>query len=285
MRTIGSARAACLAAAVAVGLAAAPAARAAELRIAVVQAQAGDARKFQPLLQYLAAKGVSASFVAAPDYRAAAQLFATGGVDAMFGGSGIAGTMMIKGLASPAVRAASVNGADTYHAVVIAPRGVARFGGGAGYFAGKRVIFSALASAGEFYFHSLGPSQAGALLKAASHGAALDALSRGQADVAIVKNHVWEKEKEKHPGLELVGADDGENPDGSLVVSRRLAPAAAAQVTTALLGLGADASPAAAAARDALGIRGYVPAVEKDFTQTLRLLRRAGVNKDFGFTF
>jgi ABC-type phosphate/phosphonate transport system substrate-binding protein len=285
MRTVGSARATCLAMAVAVGLAAAPAARAAELKIAVVQAQAGDARKFQPLLQYLATKGVSASFVTAPDYRAAAQLFATGGVDAMFGGSGIAGAMMIKGLASPAVRVASVDGADTYHAVVIAPRGGARFGGGAGYFAGKRVIFSALASAGEFYFHSLGPSQAGALLKAASHGAALDALSRGQADVAIVKNHVWEKEKGKYPGLEQVGADDGENPDGSLIVSRRLAPAAAAQVTAALVGLDADASPAAAAARDALRIRGYVPAGEKDFTHTLELLRRAGVTKDFAFTF
>lgn len=260
-------------------------ARAAELRIAVVQAQAGDARKYQPLVQYLTTRGVSATFVTAPDYRSAAQMFATGSVDAMFGGSGIAGTMIIKGLADPLVRADMGEGVSTYHAVVVAPKGTNRFDGAPEWFAGKRVIFSALASAGEFYFHSLGPTKAAALLKAASHGAALDALDRGQADAAVVKNHVWEKERVKYGNLQQVGSDTGENPDGSLIVSRKLAPAEAAKVRDALTGLGADGSPGAKAARDALGIRGYLPASEKDFVHTLGLLKRAGVTKDFGFSF
>jgi hypothetical protein len=37
-----------------------------------MQAQAGDARKYQALLEYLSRRGVPASFVTAPDYRAAA---------------------------------------------------------------------------------------------------------------------------------------------------------------------------------------------------------------------
>lgn len=135
----------------------ASAARAADLRIAIVQAQAGDARKYQPLLDYLAAQGVSASFVAAPDYRTAADMFASGSVGAMFGGSGISGTMIIKGVATPVVQAVGADGTSTYHAVVIAPKGSAPFTGSGEYFEGKRVIFSALASAGEFYFRSLVP--------------------------------------------------------------------------------------------------------------------------------
>jgi ABC-type phosphate/phosphonate transport system substrate-binding protein len=260
-------------------------ARAADLRIAIVQAQAGDARKYQALLDYLAAKGVPASFVTAPDYRAAASMFAGGSVDAMFGGSGIAGAMMIKGLADPIVRAIAADGASTYHAVVIAPRGSPRFDGSPGYFAGKRVIFTALASAGEFYFQSIGRSQPAATLRAASHGAAVDALARGQADVAIVKNHVWTKEKAKYAGLELVGEDTGENPDGSLIVSRQLAPAAAARLAAALTGLGQDASPQAAAARESLKLKAYVAATPKDFAHTMAMLGKAGVTKDFGFSF
>jgi ABC-type phosphate/phosphonate transport system substrate-binding protein len=283
--TKGTTRLAARALLVAGALLGAAAADAAEIKIAVTQAQAGEARKYQPLLQYLAGKGVKASFVTAPDYRAAANLFATGQVDGMFGGSGIAGAMLIKGLADPIVRADFADGVNTYHAVVVAPKGASRFDGAPEWFAGKRVIFTALASAGEFYFRSLGPSKAGALLKAASHGAALDALSRGQADVAVVKNHVWEKERTKYAALQQVGSDVGENPDGSFIVSRKLAPATVAQVKDALLALGADGSAPAKAARAALGIRGYIAASEKDFVHTLALLEKAGVSKDFAFSF
>jgi ABC-type phosphate/phosphonate transport system substrate-binding protein len=169
--------------------------------------------------------------------------------------------------------------------VVIAPKGSPRFDGTAGYFKGKRVIFAALASAGEFYFRSLGPSQAGAILKAASHGAALDALGRGQADVAVLKNHVWTKEQGSYAALEKVGGDAGENPDGAVILSKKLSPAAVRELSAALLALEGDPSPDAAEARKSLGIRGYVAASEKDFAHTLGLLTRAGVTKDFQFTF
>lgn len=277
-------RLAVLLAALAVVAAAGPA-NAADLRIAIVQAQAGDARKYQPLLEYLGAQGVSASFVTAPDYRTAADLFAAGKVDAMFGGSGIAGTMMVKGLAAPLVRTDAVDGANTYYAVVVAPKGSPRFTGEASYFDGKKVIFSALASAGEFYVHSLGKMRPAALMKAASHGAALDALARGQADVAVVKNHVWDREKAKYADLAQVGSDTGANPDGSLIVSTKLPAATSARLSAVLLGLGKDGSPTAAAARDALKIKGYLPAVEQDFAHTIAMLRRAGVTPGFAFAF
>lgn len=260
-------------------------ARGADLRIAIVQAQAGDARKYQPLLEYLSTKGVKASFVTAPDHRAAADLFAGGSVDAMFGGSGLAGTLIVKGLATPLLGAVAANGHGTYKAVVLAPRGGPRFTGTGAFFDGKRVIFAALASAGEFYFRSLGPSSPKAIMKAASHGAAIDALARGQADVAIVKNHTWEKEQAKYPSLEKLGEDSGEHPDGGLVVSRRFGAAQTNEVAAALLALGGDASPGASAAKSALGITGYVPATDKDFAHTLALLKRAGVTKDFAFRF
>jgi ABC-type phosphate/phosphonate transport system substrate-binding protein len=260
-------------------------ARAADLRIGIMQAQAGEARKYQPLLQYLSARGIPAAFVTATDYRHAADLFAAGKLDAMFSGSGIAGTMILKGLAEPSVRPVGEDGVSTYSAVVVAPSGAPRFDGSARYFDGKRVIFSPLASAGEFFFHALGASKPAAILKAASHGAAIDALSRGQADVAVVKNHVWTKEKAKFPGLALVGGDSGENPDNTLIVSRKLDAGAARKLGEVLLGLEKDASPEAAATRESLKIRRFIPTGRKEFAHTLELLGKAGVTKDFGFSF
>ena len=56
--------------------------------------------------------------------------------------------------------------------------------------------------------------------------------ARGQADVAVVKNHVWTKEKEKYAALEEVGGDKGENVDGSLIVAKSFPPAEAQRVIT-----------------------------------------------------
>ncbi len=260
-------------------------AHAGDVRIALTQAQAGEARKYQTLLEYLSSKGLTASFVTAPDYRAAAELFASGQVNAMFGGSGVTGTLMIKGLAEPVLRPMGVDGVSTYAAVVIAPTGAPRFDGSARYFDGKRVIFSPLATAGEFYFRSLGPSKPAAILKAASHGAALDALARGQADVGVLKNHVWTKEQSKHPGLALVGGDSGQNPDTTLILSPKLDAPTAKKLAEVLLGIEKDAQPLAVAAREALKIRGFVPTTTKEYAHTLDLLRKAGVTKDWAFTF
>ncbi|HEX9306547.1 MAG TPA: PhnD/SsuA/transferrin family substrate-binding protein [Anaeromyxobacter sp.] len=278
-------RSALVAVALLTALCVARVARAAELRIVIAQAQAGDARRYQPLLAYLAKQGLPAAFVTAPDNRAAADMFAAGRADAMFSGSGIACTLFIKGLAEPLVRPVGLDGVSTYSAVVVAPKGSARFAGTARYFDGKRVIFASLASAGEFFFRSLGPSKPAAILKAASHGAAIDAVSRGQADVAIVKNHVWTKEQAKYAGLESVGGDAGENPDASLLVSKRLDAGTAQRLSATLVALQGDASAEALAAKEALSIRAFIPATKKDFAHTLELVEKAGVTKDFGYSF
>jgi ABC-type phosphate/phosphonate transport system substrate-binding protein len=259
--------------------------QAADVTIVLHQSQAGDARKYQPLLDYMKKKGVLAEFHAAQDYQAAADLFAKGSVDAMFSGSGVAGTMMIKGLAYPVVRPVGQDGVSTYAAVIIAHKGGPRFGGSADYFNGKRVIFGALASAGELYFRSLGPSSPKEIMKAANHGAAIDALARGTADVAVVKNHVWHKEKGKYPQLELVYEDAGQNPDGPFIVSKKMKPALVGKITTILLNLKDDTSPEAKAAMDSLKIREYIKATEADFKHTLAMLKKAGITKDWAFRF
>ena len=122
-------------------------------------------------------------------------------------------------------------------------------------------------------------------MKAASHGAAIDALSRGQADIAIVKNRVWDKEQSKYPMLEKVGGDTGENPDSTLIVSKKLAAGVSQQIAGILLGVKDDQSPEAAAVRDSLKIQGFIKTTEADFKHTLTALKKAGVTKTFGFKF
>ncbi len=256
-----------------------------DLKIALMQAQAGEARKYLPLLEYFAKRGVSAQFITAPDYQRAAEMFAQGQVDAMFSGSGIAGTMIIKELAVPVVRPVKADGTSTYAAVVIAPKGAPSFTGKGEYFNDKRVIFTALASAGEFFFHSFGPSKPSEIMKAASHDAAIDALNRGQADVAIVKNHVWNKLKDKYPSLQKVGEDKGENPDMTLIVSRKMDPKGAQKIADVLLGLKNDASPEASAVKNSLQIQGHIKTNTDDFGHTFALLKKAGVTREFAFKF
>ncbi len=259
-----------------------------QFRIAIMQDQGGVAQKYKPLLDYLTKKGIEASFVSAKDYPSAAGMFSKGDVDAMFSGSGVAGSMIIKDLAWPLVRPVSKDGYSTYWAVVIAPKGSSKFSGSVDYFKGKKVLLTALASSGEFYFRSLaGAAQSNAmLLKAASHGAAIDALDhKGQADVAIVKNRVWDKMKDKYPNLMFVGEDKGENPDNTLIVSKKVPPQLAEKVKGALLAVNEDLSPEAAAVKSSMEIRGFLNTTHKDFEHTLALLKKAGVTKSFNFAY
>jgi ABC-type phosphate/phosphonate transport system substrate-binding protein len=260
---------------------------AADFKIAIMQDKAGAARKFKPLLAYMAGKGVNASFVAAKDYSAAANMFSKGNVDAMFSGSGVAGSMIIKGLAYPVVRPVSKDGTSTYWAVVLAPKGSAKYDGKADYFRGKKVTFAGLASSGEFFFRSVpGATKVGArMMKAASHGAAMDVLNRGRADIAVVKNRVWDKEKSKYPKLEMVGEDQGENPNGTLIAANKANRGTVKKVKGILQGLKDDGSKKAKAARDSLGIQGYIETTDADFEHTLKLLKSAGVTKSFNFKF
>jgi ABC-type phosphate/phosphonate transport system substrate-binding protein len=256
-----------------------------QFRIVIMQDQSGAAEKFKPLLGYLSKKGIDATLVSPQDNSAAAGMFAVGTADAMFSGSGVAGFMILKDIAVPSVRPVDKNGHSTYWAVVIAKKGAPKFTGSADYFSGKKVVFTSLASSGDFYFHSLpGIEQAKATeIKAVSHGAALTALEKGEADVAIVKNRVWDVLKDKYPDLVLVGEDKGQNPDGTLIVSKKIPPTLEARISDALLALKEDSSAEAAAVKQSLGIQGYIRTTLKDFDHTLSLLRKAGVDKTLNF--
>jgi ABC-type phosphate/phosphonate transport system substrate-binding protein len=256
-----------------------------QFRIVIMQDQSGAAEKFKPLLGYLSKKGIDATLVSPQDNSAAAGMFAVGTADAMFSGSGVAGFMILKDIAVPSVRPVDKNGHSTYWAVVIAKKGAPKFTGSADYFSGKKVVFTSLASSGDFYFHSLpGIEQAKATeIKAVSHGAALTALEKGEADVAIVKNRVWDVLRDKYPDLVLVGEDKGQNPDGTLIVSKKIPPTLEARISDALLALKEDSSAEAAAVKQSLGIQGYIRTTLKDFDHTLSLLRKAGVDKTLNF--
>jgi ABC-type phosphate/phosphonate transport system substrate-binding protein len=260
---------------------------ASEFKIAIMQDKKGEAKKYKPLLDYLKQNGVDASLVATRNYTHAAKMFAAGKADAMFSGSGVAGSMIIKEVAKPLVRPLNKDGWSTYWAVVIAPKGSPRFTQNAEYFRNKEVIFCSLASSGEFYFRSIpGSLDVGATMrKASSHGAAIDALSKGAADVAIVKNRVWDKIKHKYPNLARVGEDPGENPNGTLILSKTVNESMAEKLESILLGVKDDNSSKAAAVRDGLKVKSYIETSADDFKSTIPMLKKAGVNKGFAFEF
>lgn len=257
-----------------------------ELKIAIMQDQQGAAKRFRPLVDYLKDKGIDVAFVGTSTYTEAARMFEEGKADAMFSGSGVAGAMIIKGVSYPVVRPLGDDGNSTYWAAILAPKGSPKYTGSSDYFKGKRVIFSSLSSSGEFYFRSIGGHKtAEKITYAASHGDAIDALSKGTSDIAVVKNRVWDRMKSKYPQLEVVGQDVGENPDGTLIVSKKVSHHLAEQVKSALLALKGDTSAKAQAVRDGMRIQGYIETTEKDFAHTLALLKQAGVDKSFDFSF
>ena len=260
---------------------------AAQFKIAIMQDERNAAAKYRPLEMYLKLKGIEFSFVGTANYPDAAKMFTSGEVDAMFSGSGIAGIFIIKDLAVPLVRPVNKEGFSTYHATIVAPAGSPTFNGKAEYFKGKRVTFSPLASSGEIFFHSLAgiESAQAAIIKATSHGVAIETLANGGADVAIVKNHVWNNQKEKYPNLMAVGEDSEENPDGTLIVSKKANTKTVSSVSAALLAFKDDKSPEAQAVRDNMGIQSYIKTTPADFSHTLQLLKKAGVDKSFNFSF
>jgi ABC-type phosphate/phosphonate transport system substrate-binding protein len=256
-----------------------------EFRLAVMQAQKGAAAKFKTLQSYLDQHGIRTHLVAAENYTAAAQMFADGRVDGMFSGSGVAGAMIIKKVAFPLLRPVANNGTSTYWAVVVACKGAPTFDGRADYFKGKKVASCALASSGELFLRNIpGARAAVAELKiVGSHGDAIEAVKKGEADIAIVKNLVWDNLKAQNPTLEKVGSDNGQNPNDALIVSAKTDQAFVKKLMETLLALKSDPGPEAAAVRRDLGIQGYILTSAADFSHTLGLLQRAGVGPDYDF--
>lgn len=252
------------------------------LRIGIMQDKPDIAYKYRPLVAYFKSKGIELHLTGYRSYSDAALKFKNGAVDAMFAGSGVAGTMMIKKLAYPLLRPVNKAGWSTYWAVILAPNGSPKYSNNKKYFKGKRIICSALASSGEFYARSiLGPKRE--LIKTGSHGLAISALSKGMADIAIVKNRVWDEEKDKYPNLEKVGEDKGENPNNTLIISFKVNKSLAKEIKKILLGIEADKSNEAKRVKDTLKIKKYISTDKKDFKHTLKLLKKAGVTKEFSF--
>lgn len=256
----------------------------AEFKIGIMQDTPGVAQQYGPLIELFKTNNIEVKLQGYGNYTDAAVKFAKGEVDAMFAGSGVAGAMMIKKVAYPVLRPVSEDGFSTYWAVVLAPKGSPKFTGDPAYFKDKKIMCSALASSGEFYARSfLGKERE--LMKAGSHGVAIDGVAKGLADVAVVKNRVWDKTKDKYPGVELVGQDTGENPDNTFIVSYKTDKELLAKVEAVLYGLESNTSQAAAEVKKSLKITKYIPTTEEDFNHTLPLLEKAGVTPDFDFSF
>ncbi|MCX7991206.1 MAG: phosphate/phosphite/phosphonate ABC transporter substrate-binding protein [Proteobacteria bacterium] len=259
----------------------------ADFKILIMQDDKGAAEKYKPLMDYLKTKDINVNLVGTPNYQSAAKMFSAGEADAMFSGSGVAGIMIIKDVAYPVLRPVSKDGISTYHAVILGQKSAQKFDGTAKFFDGKKVIFSALASSGEIFYHSIpGIKNIKAnVMIAANHGAAIDALSRGAADYAIVKNLVWEKNKDKYPNIEKIGEDKGENPDMTLIVSKKTKKDLVDKISNILLNIKNDNSPSANEVKNQMNIQGFIKTTQKDFSHTLGLLQKAGVKKDFDFKF
>lgn len=250
-------------------------------RIGIMQAQAGSAKKFEPLGSYLLKENVQVKFVPFTSYKEAAKLFAKGDVDGMFSGSGVAGVLILKGLVKPLVRPVDNQGRSTYWAVVVGRKGEKPFTGDANYFLNKRVAFSALASSGEFFYRALpGINAIGAQVSiAGNHQDAIEKLSKGEADFAIIKNTVWDSLKNKYPALTTVGQDGGQNPNETLIISNNTSPETIKAALRAFLSV--ETNPAAATVRESMAIKGFQLTTTNDFAHTLSLLKRAGVTADF----
>lgn len=258
-----------------------------EIKIIIMQDDKGAAERFQPLMDYLKKKDIPVKLIGAPNYSTAAQMFKEGKGDAMFSGSGVAATLIIKQLASPLVRPVSKDGVSTYKAFIIAPKGTPKYTGKAEYFSGKKVMTTAIASSGEFFFRAIPniKNVNAKLLIAGSHGAAIDALAKGAADIAIVKDRVWLKKAKDYPNLEKVGEDKGLNPDNTLMVSKNFNTQLVSKLEKELLALENDASPEAKAAKEKLDIVKFIKTTNNDFKHTLELVKRAGVTPSFDFKF
>lgn len=252
-------------------------------KVGIMQAQSGAAEKYASLEEYLLKENVHVKFIPFNNYTEAAQLFEKGEVDGMFSGSGVAGTFILKGLVKPLVRPVDNQGRSTYWAVVIGHKGGEAFTGEAEYFRNKKVSFSAVASSGEFFYRAIpGIEKVKAqVLLAKNHQNAIEKLSSGVADYAIIKNTVWGSLKNKYPNLELIGQDGGQNPNNTLIISNKTSPETIKEVLNALLAV--EKNPDAAAVRKVMGIKSFQITTTNDFSHTLSLLKRAGVTADYNF--
>lgn len=89
-------------------------AQAVEFKIGIMQEMAGVAKQYGPLVELFRANGIEVKLQGYSNYNDAAMKFENGEVDAMFAGSGVAGSMMIKKVAYPVLRPVGKDGFSTY---------------------------------------------------------------------------------------------------------------------------------------------------------------------------
>lgn len=255
-----------------------------EVKIAIIQDRPTESTKYRSLKDYLKSKNIDAMLYPYASYQLAAKNFDNGVVDIMFAGSGIAGCMIIKELAYPVVRPVSQEGWSTYSAAVIGPVGSSRFTGDTSTLKAKKIAACALASSGEFFVRSHLGAESN-LVIAKSHSDALEKLKSGVVDIAVVKNRVWDIVKKKYPGFEQIGEDKAEHPNGTLMASNKADKNVIKKLEAVLLDLENDSSPEAMRVKTIMKIKGFILTRKKDFEQTLALLKKAGVSKEFNFVF
>lgn len=247
--------------------------------------------KYTALAEYLKAGLASDGEIrlrVAKDYPEAARLFRDGEVDGMFSGSFVAAVFIKKQVARPIVRPELASGETTYKAYVIAKKGTKPFAG-IEDFRGKKVAYTPLASSGEVFVRGLlgpgeKPESVFTPVPATSHLIALNAVTSGAADYAVVKNLVWDPGA--FPGLALVGEDEGENPNMTLIMTLDASARHGETILNQLLRLGSDAGAQAAQVRKLFGIRAFVRTSNADFAHTFSVIEKAHIEaKTFDFSF
>ncbi len=274
-------------------MSAAPSLAGDQITLAVMASEDADreAARYEVLRSYLKVGNPSLDGIrieVAKDYPHAVELFRSGKVDGMFAGSFVAATLIAKRLAVPVVRPLLMNGFSTYRALVIARRRTKPFTG-IGDFAGKRVAYTLLASSGEVYVRSLLPpgTQPGSLftpVPAASHLRAVQAVERGEADYAVIKDLVFNRVA--FPDLEVVGMDPSANPNMTLILTPGAMKRFGKELRASLLYLEGDETIEAGDVRKEFLCSKFIPTTEDDFRHTYDLMKKAGIDpKTFDWRF
>jgi ABC-type phosphate/phosphonate transport system substrate-binding protein len=256
-----------------------------------------EAPKYEALSLYIKGKSKKIEDIKlhiARDYSEAAALFSKGEAQGMFAGSFVGAVLMKKGMAKPVARPLLYDGTSTYRALVVARAGTPAFTGLSDFQSPpgtrrKIVAYCALASSGEVFVRSLlppgvKPEDRFSPYICASHGDALRAVADGVADYAVVKNQVWNSTG--YPGLAVVGGDDRDNPNLTLILTSEAHDRYGDDLSQVLLGLEKDAGEGAQRVKNTFGCKAFLPTTSGDFLHTYFLMERAHVDpKTFDFSF
>lgn len=74
-----------------------------------------------------------------------------------------------------------------------------------------------------------------------------------------------------------MGKDPGENPNGTLIVSKNTKPEMVDKITNVLLGLKQDSSADAIAVKEKMKIVGFIKTTLDDFKFTIPLIKKGGL--------